>query len=92
MRLEDRLVLDLGGAAEKPRSRRFTLAPHPDCRHVGVPRVKLCPGGMADGLPGLYQVGGGEGGVCVRGGCSGAGDGDERDGVGGDPVPVALER
>ncbi len=46
----------------------------------------------AGGLPGRYQVGWGEGGVYVRGGCSGAGDSDERDGVGGDPVPVALER
>ncbi len=42
-------------------------------------------------LPGRYQVGWGEGGVYVRGGCSGAGDSDERDRVGGDPVPVALE-
>ena len=48
--------------------------------------------GTAGGLPGRYQVGWGEGGVYVRGGCSGAGDSDERDGVGCDPVPVALER
>jgi hypothetical protein len=44
------------------------------------------------GLPGLYQVGWGKGGVCVRGGHSGAGDGDERDRFGRDPVPVALKR
>ena len=44
------------------------------------------------GLPGPYQVGWGEDGVCVRGRSSGAGDRDERDRVGGDPVPVALER
>jgi hypothetical protein len=46
----------------------------------------------ASGLPGLYQVVWGEDRVCVRGGCSGAGDGDERERVGGDPVPGALER
>jgi hypothetical protein len=45
----------------------------------------------AGGLPGRYQVGWGKGGVYVRGGCSGAGDSDERDRVGSDPVPVALE-
>ncbi len=50
------------------------------------------PGGSAGGLPGRYQVGWGEGGVYMRGGCSGAGDSDERDRVGGDPVPVTLER
>lgn len=43
---------------------------------------------MAGGLPGRL----GEGGVYVRGGCSGSGDSDERGRVGGDPVPVALER
>jgi hypothetical protein len=40
--------------------------------------------GLDRRLPGRYQVGWGEGGVCVRGGCSGAGDSDERDRVGGD--------
>jgi CheY-like chemotaxis protein len=45
----------------------------------------------AGGLPGRYQVGWGKGGVYVRGGCSGAGHSNERDGVDGDPVPVALE-
>jgi hypothetical protein len=44
----------------------------------------------------IYQAsirsGWGEGGVYVRDGCSGAGDGDERNRSGGDPVPVALER
>ena len=48
--------------------------------------------GLDRRLPGRYQVGWGEDGVYVGGGCSGAGDGDERDRVGGDPVPVALER
>jgi Tetratricopeptide repeat len=46
----------------------------------------------AAGLPGLYQVGWGKGGVCVRGGHPGAGDGDERDRFSRDPVPVALKR
>jgi len=46
----------------------------------------------ASRLPGLYQVGRREGGVHVRGGCSGAGDGNERDRVTGDAVTVALER
>ena len=40
------------------------------------------------GLPGLHQVGRGECGVGVPRGCPGAGDGDEGDGVGGDPVPA----
>jgi hypothetical protein len=48
--------------------------------------------GLDRRLPGRYQVGWGEGGIYVRGGCSGAGDSNERDRVGGDPVPVALER
>jgi hypothetical protein len=48
--------------------------------------------GLDRRLPGRYQVGWGEGGVYVRGGCSGAGDSNERDRVDGDPVPVALER
>ena len=94
--------LDALGVSRRCRARLSALAVSSRWRSESVPALRggrwlivtQEPGdvGLDRRLPGRYQVGWGEGGVYVRGGCSGAGDSDERDRVGGDPVPVALER